>query len=214
MLLSSRKELLLISFFSVMLGVIAGGSLTCWIIGHHSGLAVVLLLLCVFHCLEFFMAALYQFEFSADDFLLDNGWEYPAFLLLAPAEHIILPRLIAFPRLGLGMALIGQGIRTLAMYCSREQFAHLLGAAKLEPKLIRTGIYALVRHPSYLGFFLWSLGLQLYLGNVFCFCAAVVIMQRFFSERVRVEEAELIRVFGGEYVEYRNSVCSGIPGVS
>lgn len=216
MILSSRKEVLLISLFSLVLGIISGGCIVSWIIGNHPKISLFLLFLCGFHFLEFFMAALYQFEFSADDFLLDNGWEYPAFILFSSFEYFLKPQFEKNFGLVIGtlLTLMGQILRSLAMYYCREQFAHLLNTAKVEKRLVTKGIYAYIRHPSYLGFFLWTLGLQLVLGNVLCFFAAIFIMWKFFSERIKTEEAELIRVFGGEYLEYRNKVFTGIPGIA
>lgn len=81
-------------------------------------------------------------------------------------------------------------------------------------RLITTGIYGLIRHPSYAGFYLWAVGTQLLLGNLACLVGYVYVLQRFFAERVEVEEGHLRCFFPGTYEEYRALCWSGIPFVA
>jgi protein-S-isoprenylcysteine O-methyltransferase len=83
------------------------------------------------------------------------------------------------------------------------------------------------RHPSYAGFFYWSLGTQLVLQNLLSFVVFSFILWRFFYFRIRgesindqssalltlitVEEDALIRFFGDEYKTYRQRVPTRIP---
>ena len=59
------------------------------------------------------------------------------------------------------------------------------------------------RHPSYAGWFLWSLGSQLILVNPFCLLAYAYVSFSFFSERIYCEEFMLLKFFGKEYREYQ-----------
>lgn len=70
-----------------------------------------------------------------------------------------------------------------------------------------------VRHPAYLGFYVWALGTQVILGNPFCLVAYVGVLYRFFSERIRAEEALLVDFFPTEYPRYQKETWSGIPGL-
>jgi hypothetical protein len=105
-------------------------------------------------------------------------------------------------------------VRTAAMHWAGVSFTHLLAEEADEGhRLVTDGPYALVRHPSYAGFYLWVLASQLLLGNIVSPVVLVVVMHRFFSERIREEEAHLTRFFGKKYLRYRQGRPSGIPFV-
>ena len=59
------------------------------------------------------------------------------------------------------------------------------------------------RHPSYAGWFMWSLGSQLILVNPICLLAYAYVSFSFFSERIYCEEFMLLKFFGKEYREYQ-----------
>ena len=59
------------------------------------------------------------------------------------------------------------------------------------------------RHPSYAGWFMWSLGSQLILVNPICLLAYAYVSFSFFSERIYCEEFMLLKFFGNEYREYQ-----------
>ena len=75
------------------------------------------------------------------------------------------------------------------------------------------GVYAWCRHPSYVGWFLWSVGTQLVLGNPVCFLLYGWASFAFFKERIYIEEYTLISFFGSRYREYQAKVATGIPGI-
>ena len=213
--MTKRRESILISFFSIALGVILGGSLVTLLNSIRREFresSLFLIFLAVFHYLEFFFSASYQSSFSADDFLLDNGWEYPVFVLLSFCEHF--NKLLPFPKLalqlGIVFAILGQIIRSMAMIHGKEQFSHRLQSKSAYPKLITSGIYSIIRHPAYFGFFLWAIGLELVMENSICLVLTFIFLTKFFRVRIKVEEEELIRLFGGNYIEYKNKVFSGI----
>jgi len=67
-----------------------------------------------------------------------------------------------------------------------------------------------VRHPSYSGYYIWSLGTQLLLGNSICLIVYTIVLYQFFAERIEVEESRLLEFFP-EYAAYRQSCHAGIP---
>ena len=88
--------------------------------------------------------------------------------------------------LGLFLTALGQVVRTLAMAQAGSNFNHTVQVEHKEGHvLVRNGVYALSRHPSYFGFFWWGLGTQLVLGNVVCFVGYAVVLWRFFSSRIK-----------------------------
>lgn len=105
-------------------------------------------------------------------------------------------------------------IRSLAMIHAGANFSHdIRYNLKKDHKLVTTGIYRFVRHPSYLGFLMFAVGGQLVLRNVICATGFSLVLQRFFKLRIRVEEVALLQQYPKEFSEYRQRTFSGIPKV-
>lgn len=182
--------------------------------------------LAAFHFLEFWTTARYNHAAaSVDSFLLTANW--PAYAVAhasAALECLVVGAL--FPSrswaplhtgpllllAGLALVVVGQTVRSAAMAQAGPSFNHIVQQARApQHQLVTTGIYATLRHPSYFGFFYWALGTQLVLGNIVCFAAYAVVLWKFFSSRIRREEAALVRMFGDEYVAFRKAVGTKIP---
>jgi hypothetical protein len=89
------------------------------------------------------------------------------------------------------------------------------GLVAIQPghTLVTDGIYSIIRHPSYLGLFLVSLGWVLAfrsgVGLVLTACLIPPLLAR-----IRAEEALLLDQFGDEYRTYRSRTSSRlIPGI-
>jgi len=78
--------------------------------------------------------------------------------------------------------------------------------------LVRTGPYAVVRHPIYSGFLLAVAGTAIAVGEARCFIAFVLIFTAF-RLKSRVEEGFMIEQFGSEYEAYAGQVKALIPFV-
>lgn len=62
---------------------------------------------------------------------------------------------------GLLMVLCGEGLRKAAMLTAGSNFNHIVQNEKAQSHvLVTSGVYALFRHPSYVGWFYWSIGTQ------------------------------------------------------
>jgi protein-S-isoprenylcysteine O-methyltransferase len=62
---------------------------------------------------------------------------------------------------GLTLCVAGEVFRKGAMLKAWENFTHLVREKKVEGhRLVTTGLYSLCRHPSYAGWFWWSIGTQ------------------------------------------------------
>lgn len=117
--------------------------------------------------------------------------------------------------LGLLMILVGQVARSLSMIQAANNFSHQVASKKRQDHiLVKTGLYGVVRHPSYSGFYLWAVGTQVLLGNPVGIVVFLAVLWRFFSSRIASEEEYLISFFGQEYRQYKREVWSGIPLVS
>jgi protein-S-isoprenylcysteine O-methyltransferase len=108
--------------------------------------------------------------------------------------------------------LVAQSIRSAAMATAGESFNHYIQASKKSNhKLVTAGIYRYLRHPSYVGFFYWSIFTQLLLGNYAHAIMFAGASWRFFQKRIEYEEDSLCRFFPGEYPEYVARSYMGIP---
>lgn len=77
--------------------------------------------------------------------------------------------------------------------------------------LVTHGVYSWFRHPSYVGWFYWSVGTQLVLMNPVCVVAYAVASWFFFRERITIEEIMLLNFFGQQYCAYQQKVGTGLP---
>lgn len=59
------------------------------------------------------------------------------------------------------MVLCGEGLRKAAMLTAGSNFNHIVQNEKAQSHVLVTGgVYAFFRHPSYVGWFYWSIGTQ------------------------------------------------------
>ena len=106
---------------------------------------------------------------------------------------------------------VGLFIRFAAILTAGQSFTHQIQYEKRERhKLITNGIYKYVRHPGYLGFFIFAVGTQVALKNPITVVMFCIVLWRFFSERIKDEERALVRMFP-DYDEYRKHTPTYIP---
>lgn len=171
---------------------------------------------CLFHMGEWIFVKIFHPEsLSFDSFLLNNSNSYTACMIFSLAEHhcgATFAHKHSVPIIGLFVASVGLAIRWLALFSAGKNFTHVIAANKDERhQLVTTGIYRLCRHPGYAGWFWWTIGLQIMLGNPVCLVAFAIISWNFFKLRIEYEETLLIRFFGGDYDSYRDSTKTWIP---
>lgn len=162
---------------------------------------------------------------SWDSFLVNHSVPYWVAMTVSWAEHLawawatpslhVSPLGGAVTRLGLAVCALGEAVRKMAMLQAGRNFNHLVQSQKADDhQLVTSGVYSLCRHPSYVGWFFWSVGTQIVLLNPVCFLLYAYVSFTFFSERIYVEEFTLISFFGQEYRDYQARVGTGIPGIS
>lgn len=158
---------------------------------------------CIFYTMEYLWAAIFHpKDVSFSSFMLYNHsnefhialcistMEYWMQYLLFPDMKIILndkygKYLKGIHLYGLGLVVFGQIIRTVAQFTAGINFTHQIAYyKKKEHELIQHGIYRYLRHPSYFGFFYWSIGTQLLLANPLSTIVYTGASWYFFADRI------------------------------
>jgi protein-S-isoprenylcysteine O-methyltransferase Ste14 len=111
-----------------------------------------------------------------------------------------------------GILVLGLAIRVVAIATLGRAFSANV-ALRAGQRLQRSGLYALVRHPSYLGLELILLALALHSRTWICFAVAFVPSTLAVLHRIHVEETALRLAFGADYEDYVRSTKRLIPGL-
>jgi protein-S-isoprenylcysteine O-methyltransferase Ste14 len=121
--------------------------------------------------------------------------------LLSPARWVGVPLLLA----GIVIRLVSR------LTLGRHFSGHVQTTAG--HRLITTGMFRIVRHPSYLGYLCLLLGFPICFGSVVGFACAILSGIPALLYRVRIEEAALENWFPGEYQRYQTTTHKLIPGI-
>jgi len=114
---------------------------------------------------------------------------------------LIYPALSFIPWVGLCLILIGLIIRWTAILTLRKYFTTNV-VIQLDHRIIKTGLYRFIRHPSYSGSIISFCGLGLVFSNWISFIVVVVPITIAFLKRIQLEENALQYAFGEEYADY------------
>jgi len=113
---------------------------------------------------------------------------------------------------GIVVVFVGLAIRWTAIYTLGRYFTRTV-TIKNGHRIIQTGLYRHLRHPSYTGALLAHVGLGLAFTNWLSFILIFVPISAAALYRMRIEEDALVQAFGGEYVEYITHTQRLIPKV-
>ena len=70
------------------------------------------------------------------------------------------------------------------MHTCSDNFSHIIVEHQpKDHKLVTHGVYSVLRHPSYVGWFYFAIGTQIVLANPISFVAYVVATWKFFADR-------------------------------
>jgi protein-S-isoprenylcysteine O-methyltransferase Ste14 len=143
----------------------------------------------------------------------------PGFLAVffgPPIEWIYLPSVL--PRTP-GMQIAGLVIVLLALALLIWARAHLRGlySGHVEVhaghRLVTSGPYRVIRHPSYAGFMVMALGIAVGYSSLIGLISAFLLLLPGLAYRIKVEEKLLIEQFGEEYSAYQLRTQKLIPGI-
>jgi protein-S-isoprenylcysteine O-methyltransferase Ste14 len=113
--------------------------------------------------------------------------------------------------LGVVLFAVGGALRIWPVFVLGNRFS---GLVAIQPghSLVTTGIYGVVRHPSYLGAIVMSLGWALVFRSGLGVLLVVLLMIPLLG-RISAEERLLASEFGAEYEAYRARTSRLIPGI-
>ena len=112
----------------------------------------------------------------------------------------------------LALFLAGLAIRLTAIFTLGKSFSVNV-AIRAEQTIQRTGLYRIVRHPSYLGLLIIFLAIGLQTRNWASLIALLVPTTAALLYRIHVEESALLAHFGDDYAAYSRETKRLIPGV-
>ncbi len=113
--------------------------------------------------------------------------------------------------LGVFLFAFGGTLRVWPVFALGHRFSGLV-AIQTGHELLTTGIYSVIRHPSYLGLLTNSLGWSLaFRSGVGVLITALLVPP--LLARIRAEETLLGSQFGAEYEAYRGRTARLIPGL-
>lgn len=177
-----------------------------------------IVLLLVYHLIEFLTYYyIHSCQSNLSDFVFN--WKYLVFISASIVENILvkgrfIPSIFTYS--GLFLFLSGSCIRLISMLQLKTLFSyHIRNSISNDEKLHTSGLYSIMRHPSYCGFWCISIGIQLMLRNVVCTLVAFVVLRKYFKNRIRWEEITLCNIYGKSvWLSYKLSVPhTGIPFV-
>lgn len=224
-----RVGLAKVAMVAIAIGLFLGVHLTLLVFALANGRTVMtqwclyFVALLFYHCSEFYMTAKFNPRtLSSDSFLINQSKQYMIAATVSWVEFWV--ECYFFPYLkgrwlfiGLGLAgvCIGQFFRSGAMWNAGSNFTHTIAYEKRPShELVTTGFYRVSRHPSYFGWFWWSISTQVLLSNPICVPAYFWASHKFFSERIQEEEEILCKLFPGKYEDFQKRTGVGIPFIS
>ena len=112
---------------------------------------------------------------------------------------------------GLALYIVGCVVRLAPVFVLGRRFSGLV-AIQEDHELVTGGLYRVIRHPSYLGLLIMSLGWSLaFQSDAGIVLTAILLVP--LVARIQAEEALLRSHFGAEYDRYRDRTSRLIPGL-
>ncbi|KAA1180263.1 isoprenylcysteine carboxylmethyltransferase family protein [Rhizobium tropici] len=138
-----------------------------------------------------------------------------AFLLVAnpswlgPLRFRLIPQDLTFYTIGAALTVAGLLFAVWARYHIGRNWSGVI-TLKEDHALIRSGPYALVRHPIYSGLMLAIVGSAIARGDIAAVLAIVAVLYAVLR-RVSIEESWMSETFGPAYADYKASTPALVP---
>jgi protein-S-isoprenylcysteine O-methyltransferase Ste14 len=115
--------------------------------------------------------------------------------------------------IGITLMLAGIAFRQWAIAVLGRYFSGVIGVQK-EQKVVESGPYRLIRHPSYTGVLIFYAGMGLAVQSCAAILVGITIFGIVYGYRIFVEEKVLISQLGTSYVEYMKRTKRLIPYIA
>jgi protein-S-isoprenylcysteine O-methyltransferase Ste14 len=112
---------------------------------------------------------------------------------------------------GIGLMLLGFVLAYQANRIIAENWSPVIGKTQ-EQRLVKSGVYSVVRHPLYLSGFLIVIGTNIYFGNTWAWISTALVFGVTLY-RIPVEDRQLEERFGQEFVDYKTQTKAIIPWI-
>ena len=124
-------------------------------------------------------------------------------------EGTFVTRAPAWQALEIALVALGLGFAVAARLWLGRNWSSMV-TVKKDHELIRSGPYALVRHPIYTGLLLALIGTVLMVGK-WRALIGIALMLVSFLRKLRIEERFMAQEFGETYARYRKQVAMLVP---
>jgi len=121
-------------------------------------------------------------------------------------------KLIIISYIGLFLIISGMIFRFIAVWSLGKFFTVNL-TVKENHRIIKNGIYKIIRHPSYLGSLVSFIGFGISLNNFVSFIIIILPITIAFIHRIEIEEKLLLKQFEIDYSEYVKKTYRLIPKI-
>ena len=130
--------------------------------------------------------------------------------LLAGYNIAMLPNWLFYP--GIFLMIVGILVRQWAVFVLGRYFTLTIGVQKNQ-KVVDSGLFRFIRHPSYLGLFIIVIGIGVALQSWGGILAILVMFGFALGYRIHVEEKFLVSELGNDYIQYMKRTKRLIPFV-
>jgi len=120
----------------------------------------------------------------------------------------LLPVWTLYP--GILLVILGTMVRQWAIAVLGRFFSTTVGVQEGQ-KVVKTGPYRLIRHPSYAGMFMILLGIGMMLHSWGAILLQIIFICVGFGYRIHAEEKLLVKELGEEYIQYMKKTKKVIP---
>jgi protein-S-isoprenylcysteine O-methyltransferase Ste14 len=136
---------------------------------------------------------------------------FTRYFQLTPLTRRFLPSSSAVACVGIALTLVGLSFAVWARFFLGGNWSGIV-TVKAHHTLVRSGPYALVRHPIYSGLLLALIGTAVVYNQVRCLLAAALVLAMLLL-KIRIEERFMSEQFGSAYRDYKQKVTALIPFV-
>lgn len=126
--------------------------------------------------------------------------------------HLPISNNLMIAYLGLLLIVSGMIFRFISIYTLGKLFTVDV-TIRDNHKLIKDGIYRLIRHPSYSGSLLSFIGFGISLNNWFSLIIISIPVTVAMLNRIKIEERLLLDQFGAEYADYMKKTYRLVPWI-